>query len=97
MQPAPFFAGHVERPLRHLELQPHVPEVQGVRHTPEGGHGDGEPPVHEETHTGTVYGEDVEEEWVDEEACGADQEKNPVPFLDPFGSGVQHPAQTFWF
>ena len=97
MEAAPVFADDVERALRHLELQPHVPEVQSVRHAPEDGDGDGEPAVEEEAHTGAVYGEDVEEERVDEETGGADQKKNPVPFLDPFGSGIQNSAQTFRF
>lgn len=49
----------------HLELQPHVPYVQGISHAAQHRHRDGKPPVDEETQACVAYGERVEEEGVD--------------------------------
>lgn len=53
-----------EGPLSHLELQPHVPQVQRVGHAAENGDGDGEPTVYEEAHARVAYREGVKEERV---------------------------------
>ena len=72
-------------------MQPHVPEVQHIRHAAEHRHRDGEPPVHEQAHTRVAYRQNIEEQRVHEQPGSANQQEHPVPFLNPFGSRVQHP------
>jgi len=49
-------SGEKRRAFSHLELEPHVPHVQRVRHAPDHGDGDHQPAVDEEAHTRVAYG-----------------------------------------
>lgn len=59
----------------HVELQPDVPEVQGVDHAAEDGDGDGEPAVDEEAHAALAYRESVEKQRVHKEPHCAHQQE----------------------
>ena len=54
----------VVRAAVHVELQPHVPEVQRVDHAAEDGDGDGEPAVDEEAHAALANRQRVEEKRI---------------------------------
>lgn len=66
-----------------LEVEPHVPHMQRVRHAPEGGDGESEPAVDEQAHPRAADRQRVEEERVEGQPRCADQQECPVPFPNP--------------